>query len=101
MNEHNEYIITREIKSQTKVIGKIYAYDFMFLVMYAIIVFFFKSLVAENLLIPYYIFSAVMALSLTAPSSFNKQRRNYQTLLIYIRHSDAVYRPVKNISRKI
>lgn len=97
----NEYTITREIKSQTKVIGKIYAYDFLFLVFYAIIVFFFKSLVAEPLLIPYYVFSAIMALCLTAPSSFNRQRRNYQSLLIYIRHSDAVYRPVKNISREI
>ena len=52
-----EYSIANEIKSQTRVVGNIYAYDFIFLVLYAIGTFFFKSLVNKHLLIPYSIFS--------------------------------------------
>lgn len=95
-----EYTITKEIESQTKVHGKIYAYDFIFLVIYGIMTFLFKSLVNEHLRILYYLFSATMAIILTSPSSFNRQRRNYQSFLIYLKRSDVLYRPVKNISRE-
>lgn len=37
-----EYSIANEIKSQTRVVGNIYAYDFIFLVLYAIGTFFLK-----------------------------------------------------------
>lgn len=95
-----EYTITKEIESQTKVHGKIYAYDFIFLVIYGIMTFIFKSLVNEHLLILYYLFSAIMAIILTSSSTFNRQRRNYQSILIYLKRSDVLYRPVKNISRE-
>ena len=95
-----EYTITKEIRSQTKVGAWIYAFDFMFLVVYAIIAFLFRSFVNDHLLIPYGIFSAVMALFLTSPSPFNKQRRTFQSVFIYLQHDDALYRPVKNISRR-
>ena len=55
-----EYSIANEIKSQTRVVGNIYAYDFIFLVLYAIGTFFFKSLVNKHLLIPYSIFSNIV-----------------------------------------
>ena len=95
-----EYTITKEIESQIKVYGKIYAYDFIFLVIHGIMTFLFKSLVNEHLLILYYLFSAIMAIILTSPSTFNRQRRNYQSILIYLKRSDVLYRPVKNISRE-
>lgn len=95
-----EYTITKEIESPTKVSGKIYAYDFMFLVIYAITTFLFKSVVNEHLRILYYLFSAAMAIILTSPSTLNRQRRNYQSIFIYLKRSDVLYRPVKNISRE-
>ena len=85
-----EYSIANEIKSQTRVVGNIYAYDFIFLVLYAIGTFFFKSLVNKHLLIPY----------LTSSSGLNPLRRNYQSIIIYLQRSAALYRPIKNISRE-
>lgn len=89
-----EYTITKEIKSQTKVGAWIYAYDFMFLLIYAIMAYIFRTFVNNSLLIPYAIFSAIMAIMLTAPSPFNKQRRTFQSIFIYLAHDDALYRPV-------
>ena len=94
-----EFTITKEIRSQTKVGARIYAFDFMFLLIYAIICFVFRSLVSETLLVPYAIFSAVMAFTLTSPSPINKQRRVFQSIFIFLAHDYALYRPVKNISR--
>lgn len=82
-----EYSIANEIKSQTRVVGNIYAYDFIFLVLYAIGTFFFKSLVNKHLLIPYSIFSASIAIFLTSSSGLNPLRRNYQSIIIYLQRS--------------
>lgn len=95
-----EYSIANEIKSQTRVVGNIYAYDFIFLVLYAIGTFFFKNLVNKHLLIPYSIFSASIAIFLTSSSGLNPLRRNYQSIIIYLQRSAALYRPIKNISRE-
>ena len=81
-----EYSIANEIKSQTRVVGNIYAYDFIFLVLYAIGTFFFKS--------------ASIAIFLTSSSGLNPLRRNYQSIIIYLQRSAALYRPIKNISRE-
>lgn len=97
----SEYTITKEIKSQTKVGFGIYVFDFMFLVLFGIIAFSLRSMVNDHLLIPYAIFSATVALFLTSPSYFNRKRRNYQSLLLYLQRDDNLYRPVKNISREI
>ena len=83
-----EYSIANEIKSQTRVVGNIYAYDFIFLVLY------------KHLLIPYSIFSASIAIFLTSSSGLNPLRRNYQSIIIYLQRSAALYRPIKNISRE-
>ena len=90
----SEYTIAKEIRSQTKVGAWIYAFDFMFLVLYALTAYLFKSFVNEHLIIPYVIFNAVMALILTSPSRLNRRRRMYQSVFIFLSRDDTLFRPI-------
>lgn len=97
--EYEEYIVSHEIKSEAKVAGSFYAFDLFFLLIYIGVSIAFGSLVYENLKWIYYIFSFIMAFSLTLPSKFNVKRRNYQSLIILFKKDDMTYRPVKNVSK--
>ena len=97
--DYEEYTLSQEIKSETKVGMGLYAFDFFFLIIYGIVTFIAGNLVHEDLRIPFYIFSLLMAVFLTMPSSFNKKRRNYESIVIYLKKYTGVYRPVKNISK--
>ena len=94
-----EYTITQEIKSETKIQWGIYAFDFFFLIIYAIVTYMLSKVVHEALVVPFFLFSAAMGIFLTMPSMFNKKRRNYQSIIIYLKKDVAVYRPVKNVSK--
>lgn len=93
------YILTKEIRSETKIgFANLYVFDFFFLIIYGILVYMLGILVTPDLKVAYYIFSAVMAILLTMPSMVNKKRRNYQSLIIFMKKESGLYRPVKNIS---
>lgn len=85
--------IAKELQSESRVFLWIYAFDFLFLVFYAIAAQMLASSVYPSLKIPYYIFSAVCAVYLTLPSSSNKKRRNYQAIVIYLMRSHHHYYP--------
>lgn len=96
-----EYTITQEIKSETRVGAGLYAFDFFFLLVYGIVTYILANIVHDALVIPFYIFSLLMAIFLTMPSIFNRKRRNYQTIIIYLRKDNDVFRPVKNVSKML
>ena len=98
---YEEYINPQEIKSETKVGFGLYAFDFFFLIFYAMFTYILGNIVHDAIRIPYYIFSCIMGLTLTIPSPLNKKRRNYQSIIIMLRKDINVYRPVKNISQQI
>lgn len=97
---YDEYLNPQEIKSETRVALGIYAFDFFFLLFYAIFTYMLRNMVHNAIRIPYYIFSVCMAIFLTMPSTFNRKRRNYQSLIIMLKRDFAVYRPVKNIGQQ-
>ncbi len=93
------YRITKEIKSETKVNRWIYVTDFFFLLGYGVMTMFLSGAVHEKLKVLFCIFSAVMAIFLTIPSLFNRKRRLWQSMLLFLRKDRQVYCPVPNISK--
>ena len=92
------YIVTQEIKSETKVGKVIYVFDFLFIVVYIMVSYLLSYVVADELHVPFYIFSVIMAIILTMPSFANKKRRNYQSILLLVKKDRTIYKPVLNIS---
>mgnify|MGYP002574264106 CR=1 FL=1 len=88
------YTVTQEIKSQAKVFKSIYAFDFLFIVIYLMVSYMLSTIVASPLKAPYYIFSICMVVFLTLPSAFNQKRRNYQTIILLLKRETVVYKPV-------
>lgn len=93
-----KYVVVQDIKSETKVGKNIFLYDFFFLLVYGAVSMMLSNLVHSSLHIPFYIFSAVCAIFLTMKSTWNKKRRNWESLMLYLRRDREVYRPVINQS---
>lgn len=88
------YVVAQEIKSETKVGKSIYLFDLFFVVVYIGVSFVFAAAVHESLTILFYIFSFGCALFLTAKSHANRKRRNYESIILFLRRDKEVYRPV-------
>ena len=84
-----KFIAMDETKSETKVAGNIYLYDLFFILIY-----FTVSAVSSALRIPYYAFNIICALWLTMKSHSNKQRRNYQSIVLFLRRDYRVYKDI-------
>lgn len=93
-----KYIVVQDIKAETKVGKSIYLFDFFFLLTYATVTFMLSSIVHSMLKIPFFIFSGVCALFLTMKSSWNRKRRNWESIFLYIRKDREVYYPITNLS---
>jgi len=88
------YIITESLDTPAKINKYIEAADFMFTVLYMGTVFIFTGFVHPDLKILYYIFSLAMCIFLTSKSTFNKKRRNYESIFLMIMQDLEVYSPV-------
>ena len=93
-----KYVVVQDIKSETRVGKSIYLFDFFFLLGYASVSFMLSNMVHSSFKIPFYIFSAICAIFLTMKSTWNKKRRNWESIFLYIRKDREVYYPVSNIS---
>lgn len=93
-----QFMALDETKSETKVHGNIYLFDLFFILIYFSISAILGSGVSSALRVPYYIFSVICALWLTSKSSTNKRRRNYESMILFLRRDRTVYRVEKNIS---
>lgn len=91
-----QFITIEEIKSEQKIAFNLYAQDFVFLFGYMLLTYFLSIVVQSKLKILFFIFSFCIALFLTMPSLQNRKRRIYQSVLLYLLHSNIVYKPLKN-----
>lgn len=93
-----KYIVAQDMITETKVGKNIYLYDFFFLLVYAAVSLMFGSVVHTILRIPFYIFSGVCGIFLTMKSGWNKKRRNWESLFLFIRRDREIYHPLINQS---
>ena len=84
---------TENIESKTRVYAGFEVFDFFFVIGYFAISYALSDLVHDRLKLPFMIFSFLMAVFLTARSTFNKKRRNYESLYFLITKDVAVYGP--------
>lgn len=94
-----KYLVSQEIKSETKVGKHVYVFDLFFVLFYSSVSLVLANAVHTTFRIPFLIFSIAMAFFFTLKSYQNKKRRNYESLLIHLRRDTEVYHPVKNISQ--
>lgn len=91
-----KYIVVQDMKAETKVGKFIFLFDFFFLLAYAAISMMLVKMVHDSLTVPFYVFSGAVALFLTMKSPWNKKRRNWESLLLYLRKDKEVYAPEMN-----
>lgn len=94
----DEYNIASEIKSETKVAGKLLVSTFYFLCFYWILFYSLRVFVHTQLMLPYAIFAICTGIFFTMPSYFNRKRKMYQSILIFFFRDKSIYRPVRNVS---
>lgn len=85
------YLVTKEIKSETQVFWKLYFRDFVFLILWIGTSRFLESAVHTYLQIPFLIFSIVMGVILVLPSRQNPNRRQYQSVALYLMRTKTTY----------
>lgn len=87
------YIVTQNIESPNRVAKFLYVFDFFFVIGYMGVTFALASIVHEKLHIPFYIFSFLLAIFLTSKSTYNKGRRNYESILLMLQKDILIYKP--------
>ena len=85
--------ITDGVESKVKVAAGIEIFDCFFVLGALGLAYMLRSFVHEYLQVPFLIFTVLMAVFLTARSTFNKKRRNYESLFFLITKDVAVYGP--------
>ena len=90
----NRYIVTQEIKSEAQYKKGFYSKDIMFVVVFMMVSYFLKPLVATKLQYPFLIGSLLIAVFLRNPAIYNKKRKTLDSLVIYMRRENTVYRPI-------
>lgn len=78
------YLVTKEIKSETQVIWKLYFQDFAFLLIWIMLNYRFKEVAHPYLRWPMFIFAVAMGILLVLPSVANPKRRQYQSIMLYL-----------------
>ena len=100
-----QFIALDETKSQTKVHGNIYLFDFWFILIYFAVSGMLGNVVSDTLRIPYYIFSVFAALWFTSKSRSNKRRRNYEAMILFLRRDnvqgDVLQRNIGRVPQQI
>ncbi len=94
-----KYIVAKEIKSETKVYKNLYLFDLFFVVIYFAISLVIGTVVHEKMKFAFYVYSVFWALFLTAKSRTNRKRRNYESILLFLRRDKEIYYPVLNRSK--
>lgn len=89
-----QYTAPEEIKSESHVALWMYALDFFFILIFLYVTYMLRTMVAAPFRIPYMFFSGICAVVFTLPSPFNKKRRIFQSLLIYLKKDNSVYHPI-------
>lgn len=88
-----KYLVVEEVKSQTKVRKGIFVFDLFFIVVWMTMTGMLGSIVHSNFKIIYYVFSFCCGLFLTLTSGQNRKRRNYQSMVLFLKKDREVYYP--------
>lgn len=96
MSETNRHQIPQELKSQVQIWNMIYLQDFVFIIAFFMISSIFKSFVHDYLRNFYLIFNFFVAVILTSPSPFNKQKKIYHSIFYLIIKDTSVYHFISN-----
>lgn len=80
------YLVTKEIKSETQVVWKLYFRDFVFLIVWISVNWNLKDKIHVYLQVPFCIFAVIIGILLILPSGINPKRRQYQSLALYLMH---------------
>ncbi|MEF9839445.1 MAG: DUF5592 family protein [Lachnospiraceae bacterium] len=95
-----KYIVTKEIKSETKVLWSLYIQDFMFLVVCAALWAITKTKVHESFRFFYALFFIIVSLGMIMPTAGNPKRRNYQAIALFFLRPRVVYKFIgKEVTR--
>ena len=88
-----KYHVPQELKSQTKLTSAvpIYVKDVFIISFILGIAYIFRNLVADELTTVYWITAVCTAVILALPSFFNRKRRMYESLFLYLSRDSAVY----------
>lgn len=78
------YLVTKEIKSETQVVWKLYFRDFVFLCTWVGANWYLKDQIHVYLQIPFCIYAVIIGILLILPSKINPNRRQYQSLALYL-----------------
>lgn len=95
-----KYFVVQDLKVEKKVFKHIFITDFFFIVIYAAVTMMLGAVVHPYLKVAFYIFSGCCAIFLTAKSKWNQKRRNWESLLMFIRRDKNIYHPVINKSKR-
>lgn len=98
---NNTFISIKEIKTPVKLSAKIYLYDFIFVCVYSVIMYQLRFLVSDYLDYVYLGFCAIWGIFFTMPSKYNKGKRNWQTLFLFIVHNQTTYVNICECNKKI
>lgn len=93
------YIVAKEVKSETKVYKNLYLFDLFFVVIYFAVSMVMGNAVHEKVRFAFYVYSVFCALFLTAKSRTNRKRRNYESIILFLRRDKEIYYPVMNYSK--
>lgn len=86
-------ISTDSIESSSRILGEWEGRDLIFVALYMLFSLAFSGFVHDNMTAPYYIFSFIVSVFLSLRSSFNKNRRNYESIYFLLAKDTSVYRP--------
>lgn len=86
--------ITDGVESKVRVTANIEIFDFFFVLGAAGLAYMMRGFVHEKLQIPFFLFTVLLAVFLTARSTFNKKRRNFESLYFLIMKDESVYKPI-------
>lgn len=79
-----KYLVTKEIKSETQVVWKLYFQDFAFLVIWIAVNLYIKNWIHTYMQIPFCIFAIAVGVVLVLPTATNPKRRQYQGIALFL-----------------
>lgn len=92
--ESNTYLFPKELDSQIKISRHFYLKEFFLGVGGMAVVMLFQNLVPEQIMIPYYAFSALSIGYLILPSSNNPKKDNYESIYYTVIRKRSAYHPI-------
>lgn len=93
---YGRHIVVKSLKAGTKVSGKLYLMDALFIMGMAFMAFILKDFVYSKITWLFVIFNAFVGIALVSPSKYNPGKRYYQSIYLYAISNTNFYAPLVN-----